>query len=419
LESIVGNTHIRKALGTRDVREAERLKWPEVQRIKAELARLASVDPLTVSAETFRQAIAANPGPDATENENTQREVLLAQAVIRAEQIEEQKGPEAAKQWFTLATTDRKTVGELVDLWLASSSYTEQTRRAHKQAWEGLRKYLGGDCLSEKVDDDAAIAYVETLKLSGASYNTQRRKLNSLVGLWDWLALRKHVARGVNPWRGFRLSNRNSGARESKRPYTDEELLALLNGSPSYPGLRDLMLLGLYTGARLNELCSLERRDVTHRAGAWWLNIRKAKTRAGIRSIAVAHKVPMAILARRHKAAADAHAFIFSEFKAGGYDERQSWNVGKAFGRYRDLRGLPRVVDFHGLRRVLITRLENLAVDQVRIARYVGHEFPSLVAAVYSGGSSEQTSIAVARAITYPSKVEKAAAALLRRKILP
>jgi len=215
LAGIVGNTHIRKALGTRDPHEAERRKWSEVQRIKAELARLSSADPLTVSAETYRRALAANPGPDATENEDTQREVLLAQAEIRAEQIAEQKGPEAAQQWYTLATTDRKTVGELVTQWLASSSYTKQTRRQHEQAWKGLRKYLGGDCLPERVDDDVAIAYVETIKLSGASYNTQRRKLNSLIGLWDWLALRKHVARGVNPWRGFRLSNRNSGAREA------------------------------------------------------------------------------------------------------------------------------------------------------------------------------------------------------------
>jgi integrase len=92
-----------------------------------------------------------------------------------------------------------------------------------------------------------------------------------------------------------------------------------------------------------------------------------------------------------------------------------SWAVSKAFGRYRTRQRLPGAVDFHSFRRTLITRLENLGVDQVRIARYVGHELPTLAFSVYSGGATEETQRATARAIEYPAKVEKGVRGFLRR----
>lgn len=48
---------------------------------------------------------------------------------------------------------------------------------------------------------------------------------------------------------------------------------------------------------------------------------------------------------------------------------------------------LPREADFHSFRRTLITALENLGVDQVATARYVGHTLPTLAFTVYSGES--------------------------------
>jgi integrase len=397
-----------------------------VQAIKIELARLTTTDPDLSRAADFRRALAAA----GSEHE---REAVLGLAVDAAERMQEAKaaalgeviperGPDdtrsysKARQWFALATSDTYTLSELADLWLSSSDYTEQTRRQHRKSWEEVSRFLEGDRIADAVGDDEAIAYVEHLKQSGQSYNTQRRKLNSLVALWDWLGMRKHVRRGFNPWRGFRLSKRRSDVgREVKRPYSDTELLRLLDGTPEYPALADLILLALYTGARIEELCSLRRNDVERKSGAWRISVRKSKTKAGIRTIAVAHSVPAAILLRRHKAAKQPADALFPELKPGGYDGKLSWHVSKAFGRYRTARGLPAAVDFHSFRRTLITLMENLGMDQVRIARYVGHELPTIAATVYSGGSSERTALEVARGIRYPAKVERAAASLLKR----
>lgn len=58
--------------------------------------------------------------------------------------------------------------------------------------------------------------------------------------------------------------------------------------------------------------------------------------------------------------------------------------------------------------------MENLGLDQVKIARYVGHELPTIAFTVYSGGSSDQTNIEVAKRIQYPENVERARGQSLR-----
>jgi hypothetical protein len=58
--------------------------------------------------------------------------------------------------------------------------------------------------------------------------------------------------------------------------------------------------------------------------------------------------------------------------------------------------------------------MENLEIHPVRIARYVGHEFDTLAAKIYSGGSSEKTNVEVAMSIRYPEEVEEAVGTFLR-----
>ena len=70
--------------------------------------------------------------------------------------------------------------------------------------------------------------------------------------------------------------------------------------------------------------------------------------------------------------------------------------------------GLSKATDFHSFRRTLITQMENLSMDQVRTARYIGHDLPTIAFTVYSGGSNEKTNIEVATGIKYSKKVEEA-----------
>ena len=87
--------------------------------------------------------------------------------------------------------------------------------------------------------------------------------------------------------------------------------------------------------------------------------------------------------------------------------------MGQAFRHHRNKQGLNGETDFHSLRRTFITRLENLRMDQVRIARYVGHSLPTLAFQLYSGGATEATQRATGKIVAYPHPVELAVRQLL------
>jgi len=236
---------------------------------------------------------------------------------------------------------------------------------------------LGGDRPASVVSSQVALEFVEEhLKRSDLSYNTKRRKLNSLIALWEWLAIQRVVARGADPWRGFKLGTKKTATMPArrKRPCTDDELLLLFARRPAYVGLDDVMVLGLLTGMRLDEICALRMMGVRpDPEGGYWLHIRKAKTRAGIRTVVVAHDLGIQIMSRRWISDGAPDAQLFTEFRGGGYDGKLSWGVSKAFGRHRTSCGLTGETDFHSFRRSFITALENAVVDQLQIARYVGH----------------------------------------------
>jgi len=395
LQKRVGNTHIRRALGTRDLDEANRRKWAVVERIQAHLDGLRAGHVGLIPIPLGKESAPASASPPPA------LQVELPQ-VLRA-----RPEPHGAD------------LEALLHEWLLVADCIEQTKRQHRQAVLEFLGFMGMRLGVQDVTREVAATFVqEGIKGSTRSYCTKRRKLNSLIAFWRWLAERRLVRSADNPWTGFRLgkkaAKRVQGRR--KRPYRDEELLQLFSGRPVFPGLAGVMVLALFTGARMEELCALAHRDVRRDGESGFiLEITKSKTAAGIRSLVVLHPAACQVLASRWNETDAPDVRLFSELLPGGYDGKYSWGASKAFGRYRDRLGLSRETDFHSLRRTFVTLMENAGVDQVRIARYVGHDLPTLAFAVYSGGSSEQTMRATADAVKYPSEVEAAVAAFIDR----
>jgi len=411
-----GKEHIEIALGTRDLDEANLRKLPLIARFKREFSSLQQVDPANRAAERFRLRLRELAGRDdsAAEGEELHIASMVDEAVERM--IEVGGVPiERAQAWARLATTTEPTISELLDQWLASASYRKQTAQQHRHAVAGLKEYLGGDLLPSTVTGDIAADYVlKVLKPSASAYNTKRRKLNSLHAFWQWMSEHRLVPRGFNPWSGFRLSKgARGGASGTRRGYTDKELTVLFEERPDYPHLAEVMVLGLFTGARLDELCSLQAEDVTQVRSSYIVRITKSKTRAGIRSIVICHRVPIGLL----KSLLKEHAAgpLFPELRGGGYDDRLSWAVSKAFGRFRDKRGLTRQTVFHSFRNTVITILENKGVQAGHVASFVGHKGGTLARDVYSDGPAFKTLREVARKIVYRKPVESVISAFCTR----
>ena len=165
-------------------------------------------------------------------------------------------------------------------------------------------------------------------------------------------------------------------------------------------------ILGLYTGARINEIAQLRLDDIVEKHGAWWMHIRatldeglrdqrgrrsraRVKCGASIRCIPLAQPVVDAgfldFIAdlRDH-----GHARLFPNLSAGPDKERARYSIGLSnqFGGYMKQLGFPKGVRFHAFRHTFVTILLNEQVKQIDIARITGHAVDQTVERVQAYG---------------------------------
>jgi integrase len=395
LEKYVGQTHVRRSLKTSSRAEANLRKHAAVSEMKAELAEARKAPPgIDGNGLTFADARAMRDQLERLRAEGDYGEVgnIESVAVSQAERLEVLYGFDHAQKWYRKATATGETLTDLHDRWLASSDYKESTKAGHRKALKEVLEYLRNeDARPGDVSLKVAVAFIDhELTKRSLAHTTIRDRLVSLGGFWKWMASRGAVPASMNPWAGHKISRKQHiGTRPGKRAYTDEELLRLLGGNdsvrgwPTYSYLPDLIVLGLFTGAREEELCSLTAGQIEEHRRGYLLNITDAKTKAGIRYVAVAHGAPAAVLKRRLKGRR-AEDQMFPELKPGGLDLKLSSSAVKAYGRYRRTCEVPDGTDFHSFRRNVITVLEHARVDQVEIARFVGHKLGTLAGDTYS-----------------------------------
>jgi integrase len=422
LEKYVRQTHIRRSLETGEKAEANRRKHAVVGSLKAELERLRKApDSSKERGISFADAKAWRESAAELEAVGDFEGVadLSVLAVSKAEEVEKLYGFDTARKWYRAATITSETLPELMTRYLSLCDFRESTKHGHRKALDDVLGYLNTpDAHPQDIDRKTAIRYIDNeLTQKDLAHTTIRDRLVSLGGFWKWMASRGAVPENKNPWSGHKVSKvQNKGTRPPKRGYTEPELLALLAGTettkgwPTYSYLPDLVLLGLWTGCREEELCCLKVADVEVHAKHCILNITDAKTKAGIRIVAVTHPTALAVI---HRRIATGGERLFMELSRGGLDNKYSASAVKAYGRYRRACGVPDGTDYHSFRRNVITALEHAGVTQVEIARYVGHKIGTLAADTYSGGADAKRSLEVSRAIKYSRAVEQAAELLV------
>jgi integrase len=428
LEKYVGQTHIRQSLKTGDRVEANRRKHAVVGRIKQTLAELSSNPAKTQQLPGISYSDSRAWREDLMKAEEAGDHdlhgVILDHVIEKAKEIERLNGEARASKWFKSATRTNETLTDLLDRWLDSTDYKESTKEGHRKALRDLLSYLEDeDATPADVTRKTAIAYIDNdLTQKGYAHTTIRDRLASFVGFWRWLEGRAEVPPNLNPWTSHRVSKeKNKGSTPPKRSYSDDELLKLLEGTPAtrgwptYAYLPDLMILGLYSGARIDELCSLTADDVDCHESHCFITIKMSKTRAGERPVAFTHPAPIAVLKRRMEGRVSGQG-VFPELSPGGIDDKLSASAVKAYGRYRRACGVPDGTDFHSFRRLVITTLEHASVDQVSIARFVGHKIGTMAGDTYSDKISKDMALKTSRNIRYTEKVEQAVLALLPKE---
>lgn len=427
LEKYVGQTHIRKSLGTGEKAEANRRKHVVVGRIKGELERLKKAPKMPdTRGISFAEAKQWRESLVAAENEENEElhETIQSLVIDKAEQLEQLYGTAHASRWYKAATATTDTLQELMTKWMEVSDYRASTQAGHRKALREVLEFLRNDhARPADVTRRLAMSYIDTdLTQRGLAHSTIRDRLVSLGGFWGWMASRDAVPKDVNPWTGHKISKEgNKGSRPPKRSYTEPELLKLLEGNestkgwPTYSYLPDLLILGLFTGAREDEICSLTAQTLEFGTGHCVMHINDSKTKSGIRYVAVTHAAPLAVLKRRAKGIKGA-AQLFPELTPGGLDNKLSSSAVKAYGRYRRACDVPDGTDFHSFRRNVITVLEAAGVGQVAIARFVGHKVGTMAADTYSAGGARANAIETAKKVRYSTATETAAKQLANTK---
>jgi len=393
LRGAIGAARLKHSLKTSSLAEANRLKHQVVMEFKRQIeaARLRVDDPTAAvlkDAKEWRAELATASRAEDERGASIYGE-LLDQVKELSRQLAE-KDEALAEAFHQTATGEGTLIKDLYPLWIAESTDTGQTKSQHGSTTRRYIKWAGEFVTVEETTKKKTGAYVSDLIAnSDLTRRTIKRHLSSLSNFWQWLASKDHVDPDNNPWLRHRLGKQAKGKARYRKVLEEDALVRVLSGrykTERYAQvLHDAVRLALLQGGRLDELCALRAENVHKRDDGYWLEIVSGKTDAAVREIPV-HSKAVPIIERRLK---DKDKFLFKGLLAGGPDDKRSWYVSKAYGRYRnspavDVTGKGR--DFHALRNTFIGYMEGLKVAESTVKLLVGHERTSMTYGHYSQG---------------------------------
>lgn len=231
------------------------------------------------------------------------------------------------------------------------------------------------------------------LKSLDRSPATLGQYLMAGTAFWKWAtkydaAWREDYKDKVNPFLGHDIPQGGGAetAGKDREIYTKADTLKLQRAALDNDDqpLADLIALGWYTGARIEELCRLTTDSVITVDGVQCLDFPKSKSKASKRVVPI-HPSLLAAVDRLRKDSTD--TFLIPAETADKYGKR-SHAISKAFGRLRTAAGFSRLHVFHSFRHTVVTELIRADVPDALAKELVGHETGSVTHDVYSKGAS-------------------------------
>ncbi len=210
-----------------------------------------------------------------------------------------------------------------------------------------------------------------------------------------------------NPFHGHNLEAR--ATIESYQPFTSDQMQKLLDAAE--PEIRNIIMMGLFSGCRLDELASLKKSEIQTVEGVRCFYISKSKTKAGIRYVPI-HSRLSAIVDEYLSHSYGEYLFPQAN-KINRADGKKGPFYSQAFTRLRR-RVLPTATDrqcFHSLRGMFITCLDRAGVSETRIGSITGHteqKAKTEAFRTYSQGASMEELAGYVELVSYP-EIEKGA----------
>ena len=248
------------------------------------------------------------------------------------------------------------------------------------------KHYLGsfiealGDRPAAGYNKADVVMFKDGLLNSGKSPTTINKYLQKLSLLFNWLA--NHQEGIVNHFAGLKLQRvKETKARSG---YTMEERQRFVQWAKRQePYRRWIALLGLYTGARANEICQLYADDVVLVDDIWCIKVQASRPDQKLKTDNSERLIPI------HSAVLEAGFLAFVQRRAGGrpfteLPHRQdgySHLWGQWFSRNR-----PVPKDFHSLRHTVASTLKDKGIPLQFAAAILGHTNGAISYDRYGGG---------------------------------
>jgi len=239
------------------------------------------------------------------------------------------------------------------------------------------------------------------------SATERRKRMGWLAGLFEWLRKEREIA--VDPAEGLVQGVLAQDSEQKKRKlrnqdgrdaFTDSELAAIFSASWFQNGRGErtkagtyreylplyywLPLLGLHTGARINELCQLKLTDIRQtESGVWFIDITDSGDDQSVKNRNSLRNVPLHPFLIDHGLIEWCQALhgagydrLFPELRHDA-DKGYSKAAVKWFSSYLGRMGWPRDgrKTFHSFRHTFITRCTNdFKIDPAVTGQITGHE---------------------------------------------
>ena len=208
--------------------------------------------------------------------------------------------------------------------------------------------YLSVDDIPLKtIHKKQVVEYIQYLSNEYA-HGTITAHLSRLKSIWIHAYQMGDIKDKVSPFCDHQLSQYKVESSKPKQLFNKIDLHKVLNDCPS--GLKDLVRMGLYTGARISELCAADVEEVD---GVKCLAIRKGKTASAARFIPIAPQV--ADIALPLSLDSKAAGRLFSRFKVTEVTTDSTRS-------------------FHSLRAHFITASQRANLPEFDVANVVGHQ---------------------------------------------
>jgi integrase len=171
------------------------------------------------------------------------------------------------------------------------------------------------------------------------------------------------------------------------------------------PEIRNIIIMGLFSGCRLDELASLKKSEIQTMEGVRCFYISKSKTKAGVRYVPI-HSRLSAIVDEYLSHSYGEYLFPQAN-KINRADGKKGPFYSQAFTRLRR-RVLPTATDrqcFHSLRGMFITCLDRAGVSETRIGAITGHteqKAKTEAFRTYSKGASMEELAGYVELVDYP-----------------